>query len=94
MIVAHAGSRLSSRANVARGTRAITTWSMTYGTTDEQIPTPAPASSQPGWASAPKPAPAPAPIPNGVMATAATSMAAPSWSIPPHRLAARWLAIR
>jgi hypothetical protein len=48
MTVAAAGSRDSSSANVARGSRANASWSHTYGITDEQIPTPAPAASNSG----------------------------------------------
>ena len=56
--------------------------------TDEHTPTPAPASSSTGW---PNAGSAP-PRPHGVAITAATSMAAPSRSIPPGppAFAIRW----
>src|SRR6266496_3282999 len=43
--VANTGSSASIRANVARGSLAIASWSVTYGMTDEHTPTPRPASS-------------------------------------------------
>src|SRR6202044_2908065 len=65
-------------ANVARGSRAIASWSATYGITDEQTPTPIPQASQTGWVNAGQ-----APLrPTGAATTAAISMAAPTWSIP------------
>jgi hypothetical protein len=44
--VAVAGSSASISANVARGSLAIASWSVTYGTTDEHRPTPTPQASQ------------------------------------------------
>lgn len=73
-----AGSRESRRANVARGSRDIANWSVTYGITDEQIPTPIPAPRRDGYR---KVGTAPA-MPSGVTATSAMSMEAPSRSIP------------
>ena len=78
MTVAAAGSRASISANVARGSRAMASWSVTYGITEEQRPTPAPHSSQAGWLNADS---APA-SPNGVAAIMARSMATASWSMP------------
>ncbi len=46
--VAVAGSSASISANVARGSLAIASWSVTYGITDEQRPTPTPQASQSG----------------------------------------------
>ena len=52
MTVAVAGSSASISANVARGSRAIASWSVTYGMTDEHTPTPMPQASQAGWPNA------------------------------------------
>ena len=78
MTVAVAGSKDSSSANVARDSRANASWSHTYGITEEQIPTPAPAASSSGR---PKAATASA-RPTGAATTAATSIASPSRSMP------------
>jgi hypothetical protein len=72
------GSRASIRAKLARGSLAIASWSVTYGITEEHGPTPTPAASSSGWVNASR---AP-PRPTGVITSVATSMAAPSWSIP------------
>ena len=76
--MAVAGSRASIRAKVARRSRAMASWSVTYGITEEQRPTAIP-QSQPARMGEGGTAP---PRPNGVATTAATSMAAPSWSMP------------
>src|SRR5262245_40410199 len=92
MTTANTGSRASMRANVARGSRAMASWSVTYGMTDEQIATPNPASSKTGSVTAVVAEARPI----GVATTAATIIAAPSWSMPlqspaPVRLwATRW----
>jgi len=78
MIVAVAGSRDSSSANVARDSRASASWSHTYGITDEQIPTPAAAASSSGC---PK-ATAASATPTGAATIAATSIASPRRSMP------------
>ncbi|GFJ93579.1 hypothetical protein Prum_072210 [Phytohabitans rumicis] len=52
MTVAEAGKMLSINAKVARRSRAMASWSVTYGMTEEQTPTATPASSQPGWSKA------------------------------------------
>jgi hypothetical protein len=46
--VALAGSNDMSSAKAARGSLAIASWSVTYGITDEQMPTPQPAPSRSG----------------------------------------------
>jgi hypothetical protein len=46
--VAVAGSRATNRAYVARGRRAIASWSNTYGITDDEMPTAAPAARATG----------------------------------------------
>jgi len=76
--VAVAGRIASISAKVDRGSRAIASWSVTYGVTEEHTPTPMPHSSQLGCTNV---GAAPA-TPNGVATTAAMSIAAPSWSIP------------
>ena len=48
MIVALAGSNDMSSAKAARGSLAIASWSVTYGITDQQMPTPQPAPSRSG----------------------------------------------
>jgi hypothetical protein len=48
--VAVAGSSANISENVARGRRAIANWLDTYGITEEQMPTPIPASSSSGAA--------------------------------------------
>ncbi len=50
--VAVAGSRETSSAYVPRLSRAMASWSQTYGITDEQMPTPTPAASSRGSVSA------------------------------------------
>jgi hypothetical protein len=74
MTVAAAGSSASIRAKVARGSRAIASWSVTYGITEEQTPTPTPHASHTGCVKDS----AAGPIPNGVATTAAMSMDRPS----------------
>jgi hypothetical protein len=88
MTVAVAGSKDSSSANVARDSRANASWSHTYGITEDEIPTPMPASSATGSLNAGTAA-QPA---SGVTATSATSIDAPSPSIPPPapRCATLW----
>ena len=85
---AMAGRMASRRANVARGNRAMASWSDTYGITDELTPTPMAAASSSkltnagmAWR-----------IPNGNATTIATSMANPRRSIPavPPSAAIRW----
>ena len=88
MIVALAGSNDMSSAKAARGSLAIASWSVTYGITDEQMPTPQPDPSRGGWENATEAAA----IPAGLIATAAMSMAAASRSMPgavgePRRIA-------
>lgn len=78
MTVANTGSSASMSENVARGSRAMASWSATYGMTDEQTPIPAPASSRTGCRNAGR---AP-PRPQGAAAIAATHMAAESLSTP------------
>jgi len=78
MIVALAGSNDMSSAKAARGSLAIASWSVTYGITDEQMPTPRPDPSRSGWENATEAAA----IPAGLIATAAMSMAAASRSMP------------
>src|ERR1039458_2044419 len=78
MTVAAAGSSASMRAKVARGSRAMASWSVTYGITEEQSPTPIPQRSHTGWMKES----AAGTIPNGVATRAAMSMDRPSWSIP------------
>ena len=70
-----------------RASRRIASWSVTYGITDEQMPTPTPAAIATGAPSAGTTAQPPI----GVIATAATSIAAPSPSMPaiPGRFATR-----
>ena len=48
MIVANVGSSASISAYLPRGSRAMASWSVTYGMTDEHTPTPAPAASSTG----------------------------------------------
>jgi hypothetical protein len=86
MIAANTGSSASMSANVARGSRAMASWSVTYGMTEEHTPTPAPAASSTGW---PNAGSAPA-RPAGVAATAAISIAMPSWSMPGPLFAIVW----
>ena len=76
--VAMAGSSATISEYAARLRFAIASWSVTYGITDEQIPTPTPAANATGsvnacaaWGAA-----------TGVTATAAISIAAPSPSMP------------
>src|SRR4029453_5187930 len=52
MIVPSIGNSASIREKVTRGSLAMASWSVTYGTTEEHSPTPTPASSSPGWANA------------------------------------------
>jgi hypothetical protein len=64
---------------VARARRRIASWSLTYGITDEEIPTPAPAASATGSVragSAAQPA-------SGVTTRSAISIDAASPSMPP-----------
>jgi hypothetical protein len=87
MIVANTGSSASISANVALGSRAIASWSATYGMTDEQTPTPAPASSRTGCVNAGS---APG-RPIGVITSAAITIDAASRSILSRpRFAMRW----
>ena len=74
MTVAAAGSSASIKAKVALGSRAMASWSETYGMTDEQMPTPTAQTSQSGWANAGNAAV----TPMGVIAMAATIIAAMS----------------
>jgi hypothetical protein len=87
MAVAVAGSSETSSAYAARLSRAIASWSVTYGITDDEIPTPIPASSPTGSSAAG----AACHPPSGVTTTSATSIAAASPSIPPT---AGWRATR
>src|SRR5215207_7494235 len=84
--VAVAGSSETSRAYVARGSRAIASWSQTYGITDDATPTPTPAAIAIGSSSAGtafQPA-------SGVTTTSAASIDAARPSIP-LAPATRWL---
>ena len=77
--VAVAGSSATRSEYVARRRRAIASWSKTYGTTDDAMPTPMPAARATGSSStgaALEPA-------SGVTQTAATSIAAARPSIRP-----------
>ena len=76
--VAVAGRSETSSAYVERGSRAIASWSHTYGITEDAIPTPIPAASATGSTNAG----AASQPPIGVTTTSATSIAAPSASIP------------
>ncbi len=76
--VAVTGSRESSRAYVDRGSRAIATWSATYGITVEDTPTPTAHSSQSGCANTVSAGP----IPNGSATTAPITTATASRSTP------------
>ena len=81
MTVAVAGSRETISAYVARGSRAIASWSVTYGITEEEIPTPTAAASSSGSVNAG--AAPPAPI--GRATTAAISIASARPSMPGTR---------
>jgi len=81
MTVAKTGSSASISENVARGSRAMASWSVTYGITDEHTPTPAPASSRAGCRNAGSAPPRPPDAP----ATAAIAMATASRSMLPGR---------
>ncbi len=81
MTVAVAGRRTTSSAYVPRESRAIASWSHTYGITDEDTPTPIPASSATGSANAG----AASASPIGSATTAAISIASASPSIPRTR---------
>src|SRR5215469_3640675 len=76
--LAMAGRRERSRAKVLRARRAMASWSQTYGMTDEQIPTPAPAAMSKGWEKVGQASR----MPIGIAASIATSMAAARLSIP------------
>jgi hypothetical protein len=77
--VAVAGRRATYRAYVPRGSRAIASWSNTYGITDEETPTAIPAASATGSVSAR----AASVTPIGVSNTHAMSIAAARPSTPP-----------
>src|SRR4051812_38973099 len=74
-----AGRSATKSAYVARGIRAIASWSRTYGITDEEMPTPMPAASATGSPNAG----AACASPTGETTTKATSIAAASPSTPP-----------
>ena len=73
---------------MARGSRAIASWSDTYGITDEQMPTPMPAATATGSVNAPTACQPPI----GVDTSRATSIdrASPSMPSSPSVRATRW----
>jgi hypothetical protein len=73
--VAVTGSSASIRLYVARGSRTIASWSVRYGITVEQMPTPSPQSSHVGWCTAGRAAPMPSGVaPIAPMATTRLSL--------------------